>query len=107
MSASVVWCQRQHAGDIRPRSTTPSPTLYWWFGGFCAFSIVFGAVGAGAGVRRAFGRFRPVGDPADRRGWTGAVITLGATVASSVLAGVAGVLDGLVDGRRRRRRGSC
>ena len=35
-------------------------------------------------------------DPADRRGWTGGLIVLAATVVSSALAGVAGVLSASV-----------
>jgi hypothetical protein len=43
-------------------------------------------------VRRAFGRFRPVADPAQRRGVVAAVIVVAATVVSTMLAGVAGVV---------------
>jgi hypothetical protein len=47
-------------------------------------------------VRRAVGRFRPVADPARRRGVVAAFIVIGATTASTLLAGVGGVLSVLV-----------
>ncbi len=47
-------------------------------------------------IRRGFGQFRPVIDPARRRGMTAAMIVVGATVGSSVLAGLSGVFTVLI-----------
>jgi ribose/xylose/arabinose/galactoside ABC-type transport system permease subunit len=70
----------------------PKGQAYWWFGAFAAMSVAACAIGAIPAVRRAIGRFRPVADPARRRGPVAGLITVGALVASTVLAGVAGVV---------------
>jgi ribose/xylose/arabinose/galactoside ABC-type transport system permease subunit len=69
------------------------PHAYWWFGGFCAVSVLAGVVLAVPSLRRSFGRFRPVTDPAHRRGTVAAMITLLAIVVSTVLAGIGGVVS--------------
>jgi len=74
----------------------PGPDAYYWFGGFCVVSLVASVVGLIPTVRRAIGRFRPVADPARRRGVVAAFIVIGATVASTVLAAAGGVLSVLV-----------
>jgi ribose/xylose/arabinose/galactoside ABC-type transport system permease subunit len=74
----------------------PLPHAYYWFGGFCALSLIASVVGLVPVIRRGFGRFRPVVDPARRRGTVAALIAVAATVGSSVLAGTAGVLTVLV-----------
>ena len=70
-----------------------APHAYWWFGGFCAVSLVAGVVLSVPSLRRTFGRFRPVTDPAHRRGMVAALITVFAVVLSTVLAGVGGVVS--------------
>jgi len=70
----------------------PAPHAYYWFGGFGLLSVGASLVGLVPAIRRGFGRFRPVIDPARRRGMVAALITLGATVVSSVLAGLGGML---------------
>ncbi len=70
----------------------PTPHAYYWFGGFCAASVIAALVGLVPSVRRAFGRFRPVSDPAQRRGAVAGVIVVGVTMVSTMLAAVAGVL---------------
>ncbi len=77
----------------------PLPDAYLWFSGVAAVSIGASLVGVVTGFRRGFGRFRPVADPARRRGRTAAMIAAAVTVGSSVLAGLAGVLIALVDTR--------
>jgi ribose/xylose/arabinose/galactoside ABC-type transport system permease subunit len=74
----------------------PGPHAYYWFGGFCAISLVASVVGLVPTVRRAVGRFRPVADPARRRGVVAGLIVIGATVGSTLLAAVGGVLSVLV-----------
>lgn len=92
--AVLAWIQQAQpaSGPIYSAGSA----VYWWFGGFCAFSVIASLVGVVPGLRRTFGRARPVSDPADRRGWTGAFIVLAATVVSAALAGVAGVLSASV-----------
>jgi ribose/xylose/arabinose/galactoside ABC-type transport system permease subunit len=68
------------------------PHAYWWFGGFCTVSALAGVVLAFPSLRRGFGRFRSVTDPAHRRGLVAAMITTLAIVVSTVLAGVGGVV---------------
>jgi ribose/xylose/arabinose/galactoside ABC-type transport system permease subunit len=70
----------------------PTSFAWWWFGGFAAVSLIGAGVGLVPPIRRAVGRFRPVSDPANRRRLLAALITFGATVGSSILAAVAGVL---------------
>ncbi|MER7459678.1 ABC transporter permease [Micromonospora sp. NPDC126480] len=67
------------------------------FAGFAAVAVLGGIFGALRPVRRLVGRFRPVVDPARRRGVLAAVVTGGALVASTVLAALAGSLLGTGD----------
>jgi ribose/xylose/arabinose/galactoside ABC-type transport system permease subunit len=64
---------------------------YYWFGGFALLAVLGGALGMARPVRRSLGRMRPVGDPADRRGTSAAVVTGLAIVASALMAGIAGI----------------
>jgi ribose/xylose/arabinose/galactoside ABC-type transport system permease subunit len=68
------------------------PHADYWFGGFCAVSVIAALVGLFPPLRRAFGRFRPVADPAHRRGVVAAVIVVAVSIVSTILAGVSGVL---------------
>jgi ribose/xylose/arabinose/galactoside ABC-type transport system permease subunit len=64
---------------------------YSIFGIFAVLAVGGAGLGAIHTIRRWIGRYRPVSDPADWRG-TGAAVTAGlAIVASSLLAGVAGL----------------
>ena len=70
----------------------PSDHAFFLFGAFASAAVVGGALGTIPKVRRMTGRFRPVGDPARRRGLGVSVPVIGALVVSSMLAVVAGVL---------------
>jgi predicted ABC-type sugar transport system permease subunit len=70
----------------------PVPDAYLWFAGFAGLSVVASLLAIASRIRRAVGRFRPVADPARRRGILAAVITVAATAMSMILAGLAGVL---------------
>jgi ribose/xylose/arabinose/galactoside ABC-type transport system permease subunit len=70
----------------------PTPQAYWWFGSIAAISVIAGLIGLVTPIRRAVGGFRPVADPAKRRPALPAMITFAATMVSSIIAGVAGVL---------------
>ena len=94
----LIWSERQ-AGVTLADGYDPQPHAYWWFGGFCAISVVAGLVGLVPPVRRGIGRFRPVADPAYRRGLVAALIALAATVVSTILAGIGGVLAVSISGQ--------
>ena len=85
-----IWIHRSpapSAGD--PYDTTSQG--YYWFGAFAAVAIIGGVLGTVRPIRRGVGRFRPVSDPADRRGTTAAVVTGLAILGSALLAGLAGI----------------
>ena len=87
----LAWSSGKTAGALGA-GYDPAPHAYYWFGGFCLLSVGASVLGLVPTIRRGFGRFRPVIDPARRRGKVAALITLGATVASSAVAGLGGVL---------------
>jgi ribose/xylose/arabinose/galactoside ABC-type transport system permease subunit len=89
------------AGASHPGWYDPGPHAYYWLAGVCVLSVGGSLVGLIPGVRRSISRFRPVADPARRRGSGAAVTALIATLVSTVLAGAGGVLlayaqDGVV-----------
>lgn len=65
------------------------PYAIYLFGGFAVLAVTGGILGTIKQVRRGLGRFRPVGDPADRRG-TVAALSTGAGLVVSVLLATAG-----------------
>lgn len=87
-----LWCTRQAEVSIPVGSYDPGKHAIYWFAGFAALSVFGGLIGLVPAVRRAVGRFRPVGDPADRRGFMAALLTLLCIAGSTALGGVAGVL---------------
>lgn len=72
----------------------PADYSFQLFGGFAALAALAGLFGAVKAIRRLVGRFRPVADPAERRGVAAATVSAGALVVSMVLATLAGVLMG-------------
>jgi hypothetical protein len=70
----------------------PRHNAYQLFAGLLAVAVLGGLFGAIRPVRGLVGRFRPVEDPARRRGTVAALVTGGAVVGSTVLAMLAGVL---------------
>ncbi|MFG2063397.1 ABC transporter permease [Micromonospora sp. NPDC048871] len=94
----VVYIEQRAApvlvqGDYDPRAIAGQ-----LFVGFAAVTVIGGLFGAIGPVRRLVGRFRPVADPARRRGVAAAVVTAGGYVCSTVLAMLAGALLASVDG---------
>jgi ribose/xylose/arabinose/galactoside ABC-type transport system permease subunit len=71
----------------------PAPDAYWWFGCAAGLSVVAGIVGTWRTVRRGLGRFRPVVDPAQRRGGIAAAVVVGSFIISTMLAAVVGGLS--------------
>ncbi|MGI5212963.1 ABC transporter permease [Plantactinospora sp. CA-290183] len=70
----------------------PTRHALYLFGGFAAAAVLAGLFGSIKAVRRTLGRFRPVGDPAVRRGAVAGIIAGGSVVLSMVFAMLAGVL---------------
>jgi len=87
----IVWIQEHpEAVGVVNGAYRPTEHPLYWFLGFVGISVLGGLLGLMPGVRRAVGRFRPVGDPAVRSG--GAVAAALALIGSSLLAAVSGIL---------------
>ncbi len=86
-----------HPAPVRCRSTcragtTPATTRSTCSSASPSSAVLGGLLGTVKSVRRSVGRFRPVADPARRRGPVAAVLTGGAIALSMPLAAGAGVL---------------
>ncbi|GAA1822515.1 hypothetical protein GCM10009682_48590 [Luedemannella flava] len=93
----LLWIEAQDTvGFIS--SYNPGPDAGLWFGGVCALSVFASLIGLVPPVRKLVGRFRPVSDPADRRGGVAGVVTVVALAGSSALAALAGVLTASIKG---------
>jgi ribose/xylose/arabinose/galactoside ABC-type transport system permease subunit len=91
--AIIVWIQQQRDSiEVANGAYRPTSHGTYWLIGVAALSVLGGLLGMFRPIRRAVGRSRPVEDPARRRGGAAAVYTALAICASTVLAGVAGVL---------------
>lgn len=88
----IVLIQQRTAPVAVRGGFDPARSAWYLVGGFAAVAVLGGLFGTIKAVRRSVGRFRPVADPAHRRGATAAVLTTGAIVVSMVLALLAGVL---------------
>jgi hypothetical protein len=98
--AVVVWAQQHHEVlRLPPGAYQPTPQAPLWFGGFALLALVGAFLGSIRSVRRAVGRFRPVSDPAHRRGGTAAGASVLALLGSSGLAAASGVLTTLHAGQ--------
>jgi ribose/xylose/arabinose/galactoside ABC-type transport system permease subunit len=94
--ALIVWIQQQASIPSKVNASyDPGRHAFYWYGGFAALALLGGFLGLVKPLRRGLGRFRPVGDPAVRRGGGAAVVAFLAVAGSSLLAGVAGVLAAL------------
>ncbi|RKN42715.1 ABC transporter permease [Micromonospora endolithica] len=93
----IVWIE-QRATAVVPQGTyDPERDALPLFAGFAAVAVLGGVFGAVRAVRRLLGRFRPVADPARRRGAVAALVAVCALVGSTVLAMLAGLLLGSAD----------
>ncbi|WP_405091522.1 ABC transporter permease [Micromonospora sp. NBC_01392] len=88
----IVWLERRTAPVAVQGDYDPRRTALYLFVGFAAVAVLGGLFGAIKPVRRLLGRFRPVADPARRRGAVAATVTALALVGSTVLAMLGGVL---------------
>ncbi|MGI5524346.1 ABC transporter permease [Micromonospora sp. CA-259024] len=88
----VVYIERRSAPVLVQGDYDPGRSAGYLFAGFAAVAVLGGLFGAIRAIRRLVGRYRPVADPARRRGVVAAVVTAVALVGSTVLAALAGVL---------------
>jgi ribose/xylose/arabinose/galactoside ABC-type transport system permease subunit len=91
----VVWIETHGTAVKLDGAYQPTRHAVYWFAGFAAIALLGGLLGLVKPVRRAIGRFRPVADPARRRGGAAAGLTTLAIVGSCAFAGVGGVLIAL------------
>jgi ribose/xylose/arabinose/galactoside ABC-type transport system permease subunit len=88
----VVYIQ-QRSGPVDVQGGyDPNRHAVYLFGGFAVLALLGALLGAIKTVRRSVGRFRPVADPAARRGVFAAIVAAIALVVSTVFAMLAGVL---------------
>lgn len=90
--AAIIFIQQRSAPVDLQGAYDPTNHAIYLFGGFAGLAVLGGLLGTVKPIRRGVGRFRPVGDPAERRGGFAALITSGAIVVSMVLAAAGGVL---------------
>jgi ribose/xylose/arabinose/galactoside ABC-type transport system permease subunit len=89
----MVWTQR-HNDVVRlgDNAYQPSRQAMYWFAAFAAVAAVGGLLGLVKPIRRALGRFRPIADPAKRRGGGAAGLTTVALLGSCAFASLGGIL---------------
>jgi len=93
--AVIVWINK-HLQPIGVTATYhPTGQAFYWYGGFVAVALLGGILGLVKPIRRGLGRFRPVGDPAERRGGVAGGVVFLALIGSGLLAGIAGILGAL------------
>ncbi|MBM0233104.1 ABC transporter permease [Micromonospora sp. STR1_7] len=88
----VVYIERRSAAVLVQGDYDPGRTAGYLFAGFAAVAVLGGLFGTIRAIRRLVGRYRPVTDPARRRGVLAAVVAAVALVGSTVLAALGGVL---------------
>jgi ribose/xylose/arabinose/galactoside ABC-type transport system permease subunit len=88
----IVYIERRASPVVVQGTYDPRGMAVNLFAGFAAVAVLGGLFGAVKAIRRLVGRFRPVADPARRRGVVAAMVTVLALVGSTVLAMLAGVL---------------
>ncbi|WP_406073318.1 ABC transporter permease [Micromonospora sp. NBC_01638] len=88
----VVYIERRSAPVLVQGDYDPGRSAGYLFAGFAAVAALGGLFGMIRTIRRLVGRYRPIADPARRRGAVAAVVTAVALVGSTVLAALAGVL---------------
>ncbi|MFI7603633.1 ABC transporter permease [Micromonospora sp. NPDC049366] len=91
-AAVIVYIERRSAPVLVQGEFDPRRHAVYLAAGFAAVAVLGGLFGAIRAIRRLVGRFRPVADPALRRGGVAGVVTAGALVGSMALAMLAGVL---------------
>ncbi|MGN9778535.1 ABC transporter permease [Micromonospora sp. H33] len=96
--AGVIVFIEQRSAPVLPQGDyDPARDALYLAAGFAAVAVLAGLFAALRPVRRLVGRFRPVVDPARRRGVLAGVVAGVALVVSTVLAALAGALLGTGD----------
>ena len=90
--AVMVWIDQHRAEKVADGAYDPHKHALYWFAGLALLSLIGGLLGMIKSIRRGVGRFRPVADPARRRGGTGGTLSAVALVGSSLLAAGAGIV---------------
>jgi len=90
--AVVVFIEQRSAPVDVQGNYDPTQHATYLFGGFAAVAVLAALFGTVRTVRRSVGRFRPVADPALRRGAAAGVIVTIGTVFSMLFAVLAGML---------------
>ncbi|GAA2630959.1 hypothetical protein GCM10010399_73730 [Dactylosporangium fulvum] len=93
--ALMAWIADQNGAKVVTGAYDPHDHALWWLLAVAVIAVAGSLIGLARPVRRAVGRFRPVSDPARRRGGGAATITGLAIAGSALLAAVAGVLTAL------------
>lgn len=88
----IVFIEQRAAPVDVQGAYDPTQHAIYLFGGFAAVAVLAGLFGTVKTVRRSVGRFRPVADPALRRGGAAGVIVTIGTMLSMVFAVLAGML---------------
>ncbi|MEH1165753.1 ABC transporter permease [Micromonospora sp. CPCC 205539] len=88
----VVYIERRSEPVLVQGNYDPGRNAGYLLAGFAAVAVLGGLFASIRAVRRLVGRYRPIADPARRRGVVAAVVTAAALVGSTVLAALAGVL---------------
>lgn len=95
----VAWIKNKFVDSVDVRGDfDPTNHAYYLVGGFVVLSVVAGLLGLIKPVRRGVGRFRPIGDPATRRGGMAGTVTAIGLISSTGLAAVAGVITAAAAG---------
>lgn len=89
----IAWIQNKFSDAVSVGGEyDPIEHSYYLLGGFIVLSLVAGLLGIIKPVRRGIGRFRPTGDPAERRGGMAGTVTSIGLICSTVLASIAGII---------------
>ncbi len=90
---AIAWIENKYPDPIAVAGGfDPTKQAYYLIGGFVLLSVIGGLLGLIKPVRRGVGRFRPVSDPASRRGGLAAGVAALTLIVSTAFAAVAGVL---------------
>jgi hypothetical protein len=88
----IVWIDKHLGAKSLQGAYQPTRHGMYWFAAFVAVAVLGALLGLLKPIRRAIGRYRPVADPAKRRGGTAATLTALVIVGSSLLASIGGIL---------------
>src|SRR5258707_15484414 len=85
--ALVVWINKHVQAIGVTASYHPARQAFYWYGGFAALALLGGILGLVKPIRRGVGRYRPMADPALRRGGMAGTLAFPSIAGSSVPPG--------------------